>query len=105
MNRKVNIGILFLFVLFSFPALLKPADWKAGLGGGWETESMQSWGDGNLAVDFGSGGLWNYSGRWAPLSRLNPRMMAAWGGNQLAVDFGVHGVWTYDGRLWTKITR
>lgn len=105
MNRKVNIGILFLFVLFSFPSLLKPADWKAGLGGGWETESMQSWGDGNLAVDFGSGGLWNYSGGWVHLSRLNPRMMAAWGGNQLAVDFGVHGVWTYDGRLWTKITR
>lgn len=92
-------------MLFSFPSPLSSADWKAGLDGGWPVEGMQAWGDGNLAVDFGPNGLWNYNRGWVPMSRLNPRILAAWGGKQLAVDFGIAGLWAYDGRLWTKITR
>lgn len=105
MCRYVSVGILFFAMVLLSPSLLRPADWKSGLSGGWQVEDLQAWGNRNLAVDFGPNGLWNYSGAWVPLSRLNPRKLAAWGGGQLAVDFGVDGFWTFDGRSWTKITR
>lgn len=105
MSRHVSVGVLLFAMMFLSPSLLSPADWKSGLSGGWQAEDLQAWGDRNLAVDFGIKGVWNYSGAWEQLSRLNPRMMAAWGSDQLVVDFGVDGLWTYDGRSWTKITR
>jgi hypothetical protein len=70
----------------------------------WRTQGMQAWGRKNVAVDFGARGLWNYSGVWVQLSRLDPRHMAAWGDGNLAIDFGEYGLWTYDGRTWLKIT-
>ena len=105
MCRYASVGVLLFAMMLLSPSLLSPADWKSGLGGGWQVEDLQAWGDRNLAVDFGINGVWNYSGAWEQLSRLNPKMMAALGSDQLVVDFGVDGLWTYDGRSWTKITR
>ena len=105
MYRPIIIGMVIITMMFLSPSSLQPADWKAGLVGGWQVEDLQAWGDRNLAVDFGPKGVWNYSGIWVPLSRLNPRMMANWGSGQLVADFGAHGLWVYDWHSWTKITR
>ncbi|GEM_PF-3252149 len=105
MDRYSFIGLLVFLSMLAFPQVLKSADWKTGLTKGWSIENMQSWGEGNLAVDFGSDGLWNFKGMWMPLSRLNPKMMAAWGSDRLVVDFPGQGLWSYDGCSWTKIAR
>jgi hypothetical protein len=97
--------MLIFAMMLLLPSLLRPADWQSGLSGRWQAEDLQAWGDRNLAVDFGPNGVWNYSGAWEPLSRLDPRKLAAWGDGQLVIDFGADGLWTYDGRSWTKITR
>ena len=57
-----------------------------------------------LAVDFGTYGLWHYDGSWTSLAGWNPDgNMEVWTGS-LAVDFGVtYGLWNYDGSSWTSL--
>jgi hypothetical protein len=59
-----------------------------------------------LAVDFGTYGLWHYDGSdWTSLAGWNPDgNMVEWTGG-LAVDFGAsYGLWNYDGSGWTRLT-
>lgn len=71
--------------------------------GPWQTQSMISWGDDLLIVDFGENGLWSYDGEWIRLSHLNPKSMVTWGDSFLVVDFGSHGLWKYDRSTWEQI--
>ena len=55
-----------------------------------------------LAVDFGSNGLWHYDGAWwSNLTDLNPDGMVEWSGG-LAVDFDTYGAWNYEGTTWSQ---
>ena len=58
-----------------------------------------------LAVDFGTNGLWHYDGtEWTNLAGWNPDgNMESWTGG-LAVDFGApYGLWNYDGSSWSSL--
>jgi hypothetical protein len=62
-------------------------------------------GNDELAVDFGTNGLWHYDGSsWSNLAGWDPDgNMEAWTGG-LAVDFGdSYGLWNYDGLSWTSL--
>jgi len=103
MPRYTIIAVMSFLLVLTNP-------FKAGHGSStsavasWPIEAMQAWGSGNIAVDFGDRGLWNYSGAWIQMTRLNPRHMEAWGDNRLAVDLGPHGLWIFDGHAWEKIS-
>jgi len=36
--------MLFSAMVLLSPSLLRPADWKSGLSGGWQAEDLQAWG-------------------------------------------------------------
>jgi len=56
-----------------------------------------------LAVDFGSNGLWHYNiSSWTNLASWNPEGMLEWEGG-LAVVFPGYGLWNYDGTTWTSL--
>ena len=59
----------------------------------------------DLAVDFGSLGLWYYnSTSWSRISTSNPQWLTAYNGS-LAADFGAtYGLYQYDGSAWTQIS-
>jgi len=57
---------------------------------------------GELAVDFGSNGLWHYDGSWTSLASWNPDGLVEWTGG-MAVDFDTYGTWNYDGTTWTQL--
>jgi subtilisin family serine protease len=58
----------------------------------------------DLAVDFGSGGIWDYDGSaWSGLTSSNPEDLAVYD-NKLVGDFGLGGLWEFDGTSWTKLT-
>jgi len=59
-----------------------------------------------LAVDFGTNGLWHYGGAsWSNLTPWNPDDdLAGWHGGGMAVDFGGDGLWNHDGASWSKKT-
>jgi len=57
-----------------------------------------------LAVDFGSSGLWHHDGStWTQLNGQNPEGMEEWNGG-LASDFAASGLWNYDGSSWNLLT-
>jgi len=71
--------------------------------------------DEELAIDFGTNGLWKYDfsrRTWTLLNTKNPEFMVAgdyWNEGSkatLAVDFGPDGLWLYEGRAggWFKIS-
>ena len=57
-----------------------------------------------LAVDFGTYGLWHYDGStWTNPAGWDPDgNMTEWD-NGLAVDFGSYGLWNYDGSSWSNL--
>ena len=58
-----------------------------------------------LAVDFGTNGLWHYDGSsWSKMTNWNPDDDLAGTGCGLMVDFGGNGLWRNDGTSWSKIT-
>jgi hypothetical protein len=57
-----------------------------------------------LAVDFGSDGLYQYDGSsWSRLAASNPQHLAVYN-NKLVADFGSDGLWQFDGFSWSKLT-
>ena len=57
-----------------------------------------------LAVDFGSMGLWQYDGStWNSLTPSDPQHLAIYDG-KLVGDFGNTGLWEFDGSSWTQLT-
>ncbi len=57
----------------------------------------------NLAVDYGSLGLWHYDGgAWAQLGGADPEWLCVYDG-KLVADYGSLGVWEYNGISWSKI--
>ena len=58
-----------------------------------------------LAVDFGTNGLWHYDGSWGRLSNWDPDDDLAGWSNGLAVDFGPgRGLWNRDGSSWSRLS-
>ena len=56
-----------------------------------------------LAVDFGTYGLWHYDGStWTSLAGWNPESMVKWR-TGFTVDFDTYGLWNYDGSSWTSL--
>ena len=58
-----------------------------------------------LAVDFGTKGLYYYSGcSWSQISSNSSEWLTAYNGN-LAADFGAtYGLYSYDGSAWSQIS-
>jgi len=58
----------------------------------------------DLAVDFGSSGLYSCDdGVWSKLSGGDPQNMVWWSAG-LAVDFGSGGLWNFDGSPWSQLS-
>ena len=102
--HMIVVSLSCFIILAGLPALAT-ADWKEGLTAEWPAEDLHAWGDSNLAVDFGTNGLWNYNGSWIQLSQWDAERMEVMDTHRLSVDFGPRGLWIYDGRMWIKITR
>jgi len=68
------------------------------------TWSFSTWGvmGDELAVDFGTQGLWHYGSSWDRLSSLNCEGVTAWD-DGVAVDFGV-GLFSYNGTTWKRLS-
>ena len=66
-------------------------------------KQVKGYGD-ELALDFGSNGLWHYNGStWTSLASWDPDGMVDWTGG-MAVDFGAtYGLWNYDGTTWNQL--
>jgi hypothetical protein len=61
-------------------------------------------GNDELAVDFGTSGLWHYDGStFTQLNGQSPEAMEYWNGG-LAGDFAASGLWNYDGSSWNLLT-
>lgn len=58
-----------------------------------------------LAVDFGTAGLYHYDGQgqWSKLLSTNPESLNVMD-NSLVVDLGNLGLYQYDGSAWTKLS-
>jgi hypothetical protein len=67
----------------------------------WEVSAMTG---GELAVDFGSAGLYQYDGNsWSRITPADAQHLAVYDG-KLVGDFGSAGLWEFDGVTWTKLT-
>ena len=105
MKRNGIITILVMFMcIFVLPLSVQSGtDIERWAFGPWQTQSMISWGDEVLIVDFGKNGLWHYDGSWRRLSYWDPEDMLTWGDSNLIVNFGSHGLWKFDRSTWEKI--
>jgi hypothetical protein len=57
-----------------------------------------------LYGDFGTSGLWKWSGTaWSQLTGANPENMAI-SGSELYGDFGTSGLWKWSGTAWSQLT-
>lgn len=102
MKLTIVITVVFFFLMM-IPRPVSPTDSQSLPAAIWTVEEMQAWGTNNIAIDFGTKGVWSYNGSWIQLSRLDSHKMESWGGHKLAVDFGCYGLWIYDGRSWEKM--
>ena len=59
----------------------------------------------NIAVDFGTRGLWTYNGDsgWTKLTAADAEWLGTYN-DKLVGDFGAYGIWEFDGSGWTRIS-
>ncbi|MHC4687384.1 MAG: fibronectin type III domain-containing protein [Planctomycetota bacterium] len=88
-------GSRYYFVLTAYDTSLNESDFSP------EVSAVTG---NELAVDFGSDGLYQYDGSsWSRLTVSNPQHLAVYN-NKLVADFGSDGLWQFDGFSWSKLT-
>ena len=101
--KKIMILVLVIGVCYTPLMVSSNTETERWAFGPWQTQSMISWGNDMLVVDFGQNGLWSYDGSWIRLSILDPKSMITMGESNLIVDFGSRGLWKFDKLTWEKI--